>query len=159
MRAVLRYWPAASSIDHLNTLSSHTITQSLIHRLLFFAPLASPPGGPRHAYSSSPYNGCTSNTPSPAPGPSTGTLTPPCRPTGTTICPPTAIRVSPVQTLVHAAELAFRYYYLHLLAGRAVAVYLSLFNFTATRCSRATIVVFQLRYLDIVNAWCDQRSI
>jgi hypothetical protein len=63
---------------------------------------------------------------------------------------------------VRLAELYFRYYYLHLLAGRAVAVYLSLFNFNPDALLSSLCRyhhLFQSRYLDIVNAWCDQRSI
>lgn len=97
--------------------SSHDHCNNTIHPPIFASSHSSCsttllPGGPYHAYSSSPYNGCTSSTPSPAPGPSTGTLTPPAAPPVPLFVHRPRFACSPVQNAcAHAAELDFRYYY------------------------------------------------
>jgi hypothetical protein len=126
-------------------------------RLRFALPFCSP-GGPRHAYSSSPYNGCTSSTLSPAPK---RTLTPPA-------APPEPLLVHRVRFVVSCSNACARCrarLQILLVAparwscGRRLSVSLQ-FHLDALLSSLYRYHhLFQSRYLDIVNAWCDQRSI
>ena len=125
-----------------------SINQSVIqHTYILLLSSTPSPSHSRTTYSSSPYNGRCTSSRRLLQAPRHSTLTPPCRPTGTTFCPPTRLARSPVQTYACARcrALDFRYTTTrNLLAGRAVAVYLSLFNFThdalltsLCRCNRS----------------------